>query len=204
MIAEGTANPITLARAYYWQGRAAEALGHGQEARALLRGGRPVSPPPITASLRARGSVLARLRCAVRPNCPPNIVASKSRAPSSILYALDERELASIMAAEFADKATDVHALATLGEIAAHHNDARAALLIGKTALGHGLPLEHYAFPDFGVPNYQQIGPPVERCVVFSIVRQESAFNPKVISSANALGLMQVTPAIRPRHRQAV
>jgi soluble lytic murein transglycosylase len=30
--------------------------------------------------------------------------------------------------------------------------------------------------------------------VVFSIVRQESAFNPRVISSARALGLMQVTP----------
>jgi len=68
-------------------------------------------------------------------------------------------------------------------------------LLIGKGAVGHGLPLERYAFPDFGVPNYQQIGPEVERCIVYSIVRQESAFNPRVISSANAIGLMQVTPA---------
>jgi soluble lytic murein transglycosylase len=33
-IAEGIANPITLARAYYWQGRATEALGRGAEARA--------------------------------------------------------------------------------------------------------------------------------------------------------------------------
>ena len=112
-----------------------------------------------------------------------------------ILYALDERDLAAVMAAEFADKATNVQALAAVGEVAAQHNDARAALLIGKIALGHGLPLEHFAFPDFGVPDYQQIGPQVERCVVYSIVRQESAFNPRVISSANALGLMQVTPA---------
>ena len=56
------------------------------------------------------------------------------------------------------------------------------------------MPFEHYAFPDFGVPNYQQIGPAVEPCVVYSIVRQESAFNPQVVSSANAIGLMQVTP----------
>ena len=129
---------------------------------------------------------------------PPELSADHRRLEVArafeILYALDERDLASVMAVEFADKATDVHALAALGEIAAQHNDARAALLIGKTALGHGLPLEHYAFPDFGVPDYEQIGPQVERCVVFSIVRQESAFNPKVISSANALGLMQVTP----------
>ena len=70
--------------------------------------------------------------------------------------------------------------------------------------LGRGYPFERYAFPDFGVPDYQQIGPPVEPCVVYSIVRQESAFNPRVISSANAIGLMQVTPDVRPRHRQAI
>ena len=45
------------------------------------------------------------------------------------------------------------------------------------------------------MPNYQQIGPEVERSVVYSIVRQESAFNSRVVSSANAIGLMQVTPA---------
>jgi len=99
------------------------------------------------------------------------------------------------MAADLGDKATDTAALSTFAGIAAHHNDARATLLIGKGALGRGLPFERYAFPDFGVPAYQQIGPEVEPCVVFSIVRQESAFNPRVVSSANAIGLMQVTPA---------
>ena len=58
-----------------------------------------------------------------------------------------------------------------------------------------GLPFERYAFPNFGVPEYRQIGPEVEPSVVYSIVRQESAFNPRVVSSANAIGLMQVTPA---------
>ena len=112
-----------------------------------------------------------------------------------LLYALDERDMVANMAADLGDKSTDVTALAALGEIATRHNDARTTLLIGKPALSHGLPLEHYAFPDFGVPNYQQIGPEVERCVVYSIVRQESAFNSRVVSSANAIGLMQVTPA---------
>jgi soluble lytic murein transglycosylase len=98
------------------------------------------------------------------------------------------------MAADLGDKATDTGALATLADIAVHHSDARATLLIGKAALARGLPFERYAFPDFGVPNYQQIGPEVEPCVVYSIVRQESAFNPQVVSSANAIGLMQVTP----------
>ncbi len=113
-----------------------------------------------------------------------------------ILYAIDERDLAALMAADFGDKATDVGALATLGrDRHAPQRRARDAARSAKRRSGHGLPFEHYAFPDFGVPDYQQIGPQVERCVVYSIVRQESAFNPKVVSSANAIGLMQVTPA---------
>ncbi len=192
-VAEGTANPITIARSYYWQGRADEALGRGQAARAHYEIAARYSTAYYGQLARARlgiGEVTLR--------SPPELSADHRRLEVArafeILYAIDERELASIMAVEFADKATDVQALAALGEIAAQHKDARAALLIGKTALGHGLPLEHYAFPDFGVPDYEQIGPQVERSVVFSIVRQESAFNPAVISSANALGLMQVTP----------
>ena len=84
------------------------------------------------------------------------------------------------------------------------HNDARATLLIGKTALGRGLPLEHYAFPDFGVPNYRQIGPEVERCVVYSIVRQESAFNPRVVSSANAHRPDAGHAGAGPRYREEI
>ena len=193
-VAEGSANPITLARSFYWQGRAAEALGRGQEARAYYEVAAQYSTAYYGQLSRARlgiGQVTLR--------SPPELSADHRHLEVvrafEILYALDERDFAAVMAADFADKTTNVQALAAVGEVAAQHSDARAALLIGKIALGHGLPLEHFAFPDFGVPDYAQIGPQVERCVVYSIVRQESAFNPKVISSANALGLMQVTPA---------
>ncbi len=111
-----------------------------------------------------------------------------------ILYAIDARDLVATMAADLADKATDESALAALAELTTRHNDARATLLIGKTALSRGFPLEHYAFPVFGIPSYHPIGPQVEPCVIYAITRQESAFNPRVVSSANAIGLMQVTP----------
>jgi soluble lytic murein transglycosylase len=52
-----------------------------------------------------------------------------------------------------------------------------------------------HAFPTIGIPEYTPIGPEVEPAIVFSIARQESQFNPRVVSSANAMGLMQVTPA---------
>ena len=193
-IAEGATNPMTLGRSYYWQGRAAEALGRERDARAYYETAARYPTAYYGQLARARLGIEA-----VTLRAPPEPGADHNRLEVArvfeILYALDERDMVANMAADLGDKSTDVTALAALGEIATRHNDARTTLLLGKPALSHGLPLEHYAFPDFGVPNYQQIGPEVERCVVYSIVRQESAFNSRVVSSANAIGLMQVTPA---------
>jgi soluble lytic murein transglycosylase len=192
-IAEGVANPITLARSFYWQGRAAEALGRGQEARTHFEAAAryPTAYYGQLARARLGGGEIA-LRALPEP--PPEQRRLEVARAFEILYAIEERDLVATMAADLADKTSDPGALTTLAEIATRHHDARSTLLIGKTALGRGLPFEHYAFPAFGMPNYQQIGPEVEAPVVYSIARQESAFNPRVVSSANALGLMQVTP----------
>jgi len=193
-IADGVTNPIPLARAFYWQGRAAEALGREQDARPFYQEAAHYPTAYYGQLARARlGLNEVALRRAPEP--PADYRQLEIARAFEILYAVDERDLVATMAADLGDKATDSAALALLAGIAVHHNDARASLLIGKAALGRGLPFERYAFPDFGIPGYQQIGPPVEPCVVYSIVRQESAFNSKVVSSANAIGLMQVTPA---------
>ena len=193
-IAEGVSNPITLARSFYWQGRAAEAAGHEPDARARYEAAARYPTAYYGQLARARlGLDEVTLRTLPAPS--PELRGLEVARVFEILYAIDARDVVASMAADLADKASDIAALATLAEIATRHDDARTTLLIGKIALGRGLPLEQYAFPDFGVPEFQQIGPQVERCVIFSIVRQESAFNPKVVSSANALGLMQVTPA---------
>jgi soluble lytic murein transglycosylase len=192
-IAEGVSNPITLARAFYWQGRAAEALGRQQEARSHYETAARYPTAYYGQLARARLGV-AEIALRALPEPPAEQRRLEVARAFEILYAVDERDLVATMAADLADKTTDPGPLTTLAEIATHHRDARSTLLIGKAALGHGLPFEHYAFPAFGMPNYQQIGPEVEPPVVYSIARQESAFNPRVVSSANALGLMQVTP----------
>ena len=84
--------------------------------------------------------------------------------------------------------------LVGLGELASRNGDARAMLLMGKAALNRGLPFDFYAYPVNGVPPFRSIGPDVEQSVIFAIARQESAFNPAVVSPAQAYGLMQVTP----------
>ncbi len=193
-IAEGVTNPITLARAFYWQGRAAEALGREQDARSLYR--QAAYYPTAYYGQLARAKLgLDEVTLRTPPEPAPEHRTLEIARVFEILYAIDERDLIASIAADLGENATDTLALVTFAGIAAHHHDARATLLIGKAALRRGLPFERYAFPDFGVPEYQQIGPEVEACVVYAIIRQESAFNPRVVSSANAIGLMQVTPA---------
>ena len=192
-IAEGVNNPITLARSYYWQGRAVEAMGRQQDAAALYQEAARYPTAYYGQLARARLG-LNEVTLRTLPEPPTEQRTLEIARALEILYAVDERDLVASMAADLGDKATDTAALSTFANITAHHSDARATLLIGKAALSRGLPFERYAFPDFGVPEYQQIGPAVEPCVVYSIIRQESAFNPRVVSSANAIGLMQVTP----------
>jgi soluble lytic murein transglycosylase len=193
-IAEGVSNPITLARAYYWQGRAAEAASREQDARSFYR--QAAYYPTAYYGQLARAKLgLDEVTIRALPEPAAEHRTLEISRVFEILYGIDERDLVAGIAADLGDNATDTAALATFASIAARHHDARATLLIGKGALRRGLPFERYAFPDFGVPDYRQIGPAVEPCVVYAIIRQESAFNPRVVSSANAIGLMQVTPA---------
>jgi soluble lytic murein transglycosylase len=192
-IGVGSVNPTTLARAGYWQGRAAEAMGHMQEARAaynaaaeqstsyygqLARAKLGLPQLALNASLAGRGHNAERLE----------VVRAVQ-----LLYDLDEGEIAIPIFADMGDNG-DPEVLLGLAEIAARQGDARAMLLVGKSALNRGLPFDHYAYPVNGVPAFREIGPEVEPSVVFSIARQESAFNPAVVSPAQAYGLMQVTP----------
>ena len=95
---------------------------------------------------------------------------------------------------DLAEESSDSPRLRRSASSPRDYNDARAMLLIGKTALARGLPMDQYAFPDIGVPPYSPIGPQLDRCIVYSIVRTESAFDQHDRSSAKAVGLMQVTP----------
>ena len=196
-VAEGNANPITISRAGYWLGRTAEVENKPREARAAYEAAARYSTAYYGQLARAR---LGRGELAFAP--PPRATGERRSAvarlevvrAAELLYAVDARDLVAIFVADLADKSTDQAALAMLAEIAERHSDARSVLLIGKIALGRGLPFDEYAFPVGGLPRYSAIGPQVEPAIVYSIARQESAFNPRTVSSAKALGLMQVTP----------
>jgi soluble lytic murein transglycosylase len=107
--------------------------------------------------------------------------SSRSRASTAHI---DERDLIAGALAELGERGGDPVALSAIGEVATRYKDARASLLLGKGALSRGLPLEHYAFPTVGLPEYRAIGPAIEPAVAYAIARQESTFNQKTVSSA--------------------
>src|SRR5262249_15292604 len=111
-----------------------------------------------------------------------------------LLYGVGERDLIAGMLADLGDRAQDAGALTALGNLATENKDARATLLLGKGALAGGPPLEHQAFPIIGIPEYRAVAPAIDTSVVYAIARQESTFNQRTVSSAKAMGLMQVTP----------
>jgi soluble lytic murein transglycosylase len=98
------------------------------------------------------------------------------------------------MLADIGEHSDDLNVLAGLGEAANRANDARGMLLLGKAALGRGHPFDYYAHPTVGLPGYTPIGPAIDPSVAYSIARTESHFNQRVVSTAKAVGLMQVTP----------
>lgn len=190
-IGVGSVNPTALARAGYWQGRAAEAAGRAQEARAAYGRAAEQSTSYYGQLARAKlGLPQLELNGVPRGRGVERLEIVRA---VQLLYELDEREIAIPIFADMGENG-DADALAGLGELTARNNDARGMLLLGKAALNRGLPFDHYAYPVNGIPPFKQIGPEVEPSVVYSIARQESAFNQAVVSPAQAYGLMQVTP----------
>ena len=196
-INEGTDNPHALSRGGYWQGRAAEALGQRQQAKAFYEKAAVHSVTYYGQLARARlGLTDLGLRGPPQFNEQERKVLGNLEVvrAAELLYALDERDMLASIFAEIGESGSDIAGMAMLGELAAKHKDGRAMLLLGKYAHGRGLPLDFYAYPTVGLPAYTPIAPPVAPAVCYSIARQESHFNPKVVSSAKAMGLMQVTP----------
>lgn len=189
-VADEVTNVITLARSHYWQGRALEAMGRSSDARAQYRAAAEYSTAYYGQLAAARlGQSIVLRNPPSSPRAPLEVVRAVE-----LLYATGNRDMVTGALADLGERSTDATGLAALGEVAARNDDARSMLMVGKPALGRGLPLEHYAFPINGMPKYHTVGPEVEKSLVYAIARQESTFNPGAISKARAMGLMQVTP----------
>jgi soluble lytic murein transglycosylase len=192
-IDDGMTDPLALARAAYWRGRAAEAAGQLAEMRAQYEAAAryPTAYYGQLARIRLGLDDVVVLRS---PPEPADGNANESLHAAAVLFEIGEGDLALSFVSDLAEESGDPAVIAGLGKLTALYNDAQAMLLVGKTALARGLPMDTYAFPDIGVPNYTPVGSKLDRCIVYAIVRTESGFDQGDMSAAKAVGLMQVTP----------
>ena len=182
--------PISRARAAYWRGRAAEAAKsedasgyyekaaaesatfYGQLAR--LRAGKsdtPIRLAPVPADGAARAESVRVIE---------------------LLYAAGAKDMAVPLAYLAAKSIESPEQMAALASVVVKDRDAKVALNLGKLASQNGHPLDEVAFPTYGVPQFTPFSNSATLPVVYSIARQESAFDPKALSHAGAMGLMQM------------
>src|SRR5262249_5055080 len=121
-IGVGSVNPTTLARAGYWQGRAAEAAGRTQEARAAYSAAAQQST--------SYHGQLARAKLGLPQIELNGTPSARGRSPerleivrvAQLLYELDEGELAIPLLADMGENG-DPEALVGLGELTARASD---------------------------------------------------------------------------------
>ncbi len=183
--------PISQARANYWLGRstsggtarkyyqsAAKHQGtyYGQLAAVKL-GKRKIS----TRGGKPSGKDRANFKSRELVRAIKALEANKYGWRASILY----RHLAKTLSS-----AGEISLLSARAE---KIGNRKLALQIGKIAYSRGLPVLTSSWPIGAIPKAAKIGN-TGRALAYSIARQESAFDHKAVSSANARGLLQLLP----------
>ncbi len=93
-----------------------------------------------------------------------------------------------------ANRFDDVDSLNAVASIIQNVAGTSWALRFAKAAGMRGVDLDAWSYPIYGLPNWQQVGKPIEKSLVFALSRQESEFDPNAGSSVGAQGLMQLMP----------
>ncbi len=202
---ENADGPLSAARGNYWLARAHEALGqkneaakyyeeaaqridtfHGALAHQKLNPGPQAAPMPLPAMPSA----------AVTDAFNANPLL---RAAVLAHYADVGRGLTRIIVAHLRTTLKTEAEIAMLAHLANALGDHQMAVRVGKTGVARGMNLIAYSYPVHPFPEYKPLRQSPERAMLLAIARQESEFNPEIISHAGARGLLQVMP-ITARH----
>lgn len=196
-LANGVTYPISVARAHYWLGRTAEAVGD-----------LPRAASEYSISAEHPGTFYGQLAAAKISANPILHISDATTDPAPetrTAFESDDRVRAVRLLAEAGDRTTMrqfANAVANdlpipgrlqmLTQLVAETGDVAMSVRVAKTASYSGYNLTNYLHPVIALPTIPD-GP--EPALVLAIARQESEFDPGVISSAGARGLMQVIPA---------
>ena len=192
--AEAAENPLSVARAAYWQGRAAEAMGASEAAKTFYARAASV---PIAYYGQLAAQRLGETRLAFRA---PAVAAEGDRRDEAVravqaLYADGLDDLAAALAFDAARQWRDESQLAAMAEVVRRADDAGTEVQFAKIAVMRGHPLDAMAFPVSGMPAFLPLPRSADLATVYAVARQESEFTWHASSGAGAKGLMQMLPS---------
>lgn len=186
--------PISVSRAWYWLGRAAEAGGPGKSSEFYAKAA--TFPGTFYGQLAAER--LGRKTLNVTYPSPSaddrqRFLAREAVQAIARLESAGHGWRADILYLALADQLQSPGELAVLAARAEQSGDHHLSLQIGKIAYGRGIDVAALAFPVGVIPANANISGS-GKALAYAIARQESAFNPAAVSAANARGLLQLLP----------
>jgi soluble lytic murein transglycosylase len=200
-LANGVTLPISVARAYYWSGRSEEALQHPSEAITYYR--RAAEHPETfygqLAQARIEDAPVLRLNWDSQTPTRADEAAFNTDERIGVIRILSQakdRTLARLFAVRIAnDTPPDAKKLQLLAQLITSQGDPAMGVRVAKLASYNGVMLLSHLAPVVTLPRFpgNQAGP--DPALVLGVTRQESEFDPAVVSSAGARGLMQLMPA---------
>ncbi len=190
-IAEGS---ISLARANYWLGRAADAGGPG-DATAFYEKAAAYGTT-FYGQLAAERIGGKTLDVAYPEPTPADRKTFRTREVVKAIRRLERcgyQERADMLYRELAGDLTSSGELALLADMAEKRGDHVLALKVGKIAAGRGREIGALSHPVGAIPEEADISSS-GKALAYAIARQESEFNVSAVSHAGARGLLQLLP----------
>lgn len=192
----GVSSPVSVARGYYWTGRARDALGQTEPAAAAYSAaathkftyyGQLASERTGDRAIDLGAAPVPSAEDQVRFNAMPVVQAMR------LLGAAGETESFRDFAFFLDDQLTLPVDYEMLSALTNAYTSPDVGVRVGKAGLQKGVVAPGAAYPVLSPAISRK--PNVERAFVLAITRQESEFNPKATSRVGARGLMQFMPA---------
>jgi len=195
---QGVRTPVSVSRALYWQGRAAESAGHIALARDRLLAAAQFPTTYYGQLARfALGPDAANLELPPDPDITPAVRERFEAQPMvralRLLAEMNEPYYFRVFSYHMDDLFTDPREQALLVDLSIEFLRVRQAVRAAKAARMQGSPLAERAYPLIELPENAPIFP--EAALTHSVIRQETEFDPRAVSGAGARGIMQMMPA---------